>query len=186
MRIFVADSGGVDGDAVLSAALQMARPGDTVIIAAAVNVPSHLPLDAPAGVVWKQVCRAESVLHWARRFADWHVPDGVRLRYTRIQGRSYAHVALAGAANYGADLMLIGKPRGMRGALSTWFGTIRGVLDGAPCAVRVIAPDATPVMEAPPARRPGLDPLENLAIIAVNPAVTQRFTSNKPEGQPAS
>lgn len=185
MRIFVADSGGTDSDAAVSAALQMAQPGDTVIVAAAVNVPSHVPLDVPAGVIWKQICRAERVLHWARRFADWHAPDGVQMRYTRIQGRSYAHVALAGAANLGADVILIAKPPGIRGALSTWFGTIRGVLDGAPCAVRVIAPDATPIIEAP-ARRRGLDPLENLVVIAVNPALAERPAANKPEEQHAT
>jgi hypothetical protein len=186
MRIFVADSGGMDSDAAISAALAIAQSGDTVIVTAAVNVPSHLSLDVPAGVVWRQVCRAERVLHWARRFADWHAPDGVHLRYTRIQGRSYAHVALAGATNLGADLMLIAKPPGIRGTLSTWFGTIRGVLDGAPCAVRVIAPDATPVMEAPAARRRGLDPLENLVVIAVNPALVEWPAANKPEEQRAT
>jgi hypothetical protein len=186
MRILVADSDGTSSDAVLSAALQAAKPGDTVIVAAAVNVPSHLPVDVPAGEVWKQVCRAERVLHWARRFAEWHAPDGVRVQYTRIQGRSFAHVALAGATNLDADLIVIGKPGGIRGRLSFWFGTLRGVLDGAPCAVRVIAPDATPAVDAPPARPRSLDPFASFAVIAVNPAVTQRSSINKPEGQPAS
>lgn len=186
MRILVADSGGTFSDAVLSAALQAAKPGDTVIVAAAVNVPAHLPVDVPAGDVWKQVCRAERVLHWARRFADWHAPDGVRVQYTRIQGRSFAHVALAGATNLDADLIMIGKPDGLRGRLSAWFGTLRGVLDGAPCAVRVIAPDATPTMDAPAPRRRGLDPFASFEVIAVNPAVAQRSTADRPEGQPAS
>jgi hypothetical protein len=186
MRILVADSGGADCDAVLSAALRLAKPGDTVIVIAAVSVPSHLPVNVSAGEVWKQVCRAERVFHWARQLAEEHAPDDVRMQYTRIQGRSFAHVVLAAATNLNADLIVIRKPPGIRGVLSTWFGTIRGVLDGTPCAVRVIAPDATPVMDAPPARPRSFDPFESYAIVAVNPAVVGRSAANKPEGQPAS
>jgi nucleotide-binding universal stress UspA family protein len=186
MRIFVADSGAACSDAALSAALHIAGPGDTVTVAAAVNVPAHLPLDAPAGIIWKQVCRAERTLHGARQFAERHAPAGVRLQYTRIQGRSFAHVALAGAANLDADLIVIPKPAGMRGRLSAWCGTLRGVLDGAPCPVRVIGPDAAPVMDAIPARPRGLDPFESLHTIAVNPALAPQPVARKPEGQPAT
>jgi hypothetical protein len=80
---------------------------------------------------------------------------------------------------------VIGTARGIRGSLSHCFGTIRTVRDGAPCAVRVIAADATPELDAPPARRRRLDPFATFAVVAVNPAVEQRSAANRPEGQPA-
>lgn len=148
MQILVPDCGVAAADAALRRACALARPGDTVIVMAAVVVPRDLPLDAPAGAIWRRTCRAERALCFARRAVAGWVPAGVGTRFARIHARSAADAILAGVARYRADCILLPAATGLRGALSARFGTVGAVVRRAPCPVRVIRA-AHPAMEHP-------------------------------------
>ncbi len=148
MRILVPDCGTAAAESARRRAFALAQPGDTVIIMAAVAVPRAFPVDAPAGAIWTQSCRAERILFSAQQATEGRVPSGVSVRFVRVQARTRADAILAGAAAHRADCILLPVAAGLRGALSARFGIVQAVMRHAPCPVRIIgAAQHTPEMD---------------------------------------
>ncbi len=150
---------------------RIARPGDRVTVMAAVIVPGGLPVDAEAGAIWKQVCRAERQLFHARDEAERILPRTVALRFVRVQARDRATAIRTGAAHYRADLVLLDAPKGLRGALALHFGIIAAVIRDATWNVRFVGTIATEDMAAPMAEPIAVAPFSALQVIVVNPAL---------------
>ncbi|MDQ6907115.1 MAG: hypothetical protein M3176_09820 [Chloroflexota bacterium] len=167
MHIFIPYFDASSAENALSEASRIARPGDRVTVMAAVIVPGGLPVDAEAGTIWKQVCRAERQLFHARDVAERILPRAVSLRFVRVQAYDRATAIRTGAAHYRAELVLLDTPKGLRGALSLRFGIIAAVLRDAPWNVRFVGAMTTKVVAEPIAAAP----LSTLQVIAVNPAL---------------
>lgn len=151
--------------------------GDRVTVMAAVIVPGSLPVNAPAGAIWKQVCRAEQQLFHARQSAKRSIPDGVEVRFVRVQARDRATAIITGASHYRADCIVLPTQPGVRGFFAARFGSVHTVLTNAPCAVRFIDMQ-TPAADQHDARREAPVPfarpesaLSTLHIIVTNPEI---------------
>ncbi len=171
MHIFIPYFDASSAENALSEASRIARPGDRVTMMAAVIVPSGLPVDAEAGTIWKQVCRAERQLFHARDVAERTLPRTVALRFVRVQARNRPTAIRTGAAHYRADLVLLDAPKGLRSALSLRFGIIAAVLRDAPWNVRFVGAMTTKVVAASMAEPIAVAPFSTLQVIAVNPAL---------------
>jgi nucleotide-binding universal stress UspA family protein len=119
-------------------ACRILTPLDELIILAAVVVPRHVTIDAPAGDVWKQTCRAEVSLAHAREIVARATHAGDALHCVRVQSGSRVTAIVAGALFYGADTILLAERAGVRGRVAALFGPTAAILRDAPCDVRIL------------------------------------------------
>jgi len=138
MHLFVPFESSDFARIALADACRTLTPLDHITVMAAVIVPASLEIGAPAGEIWKQVCRAEVHLADARAYAERvaHFGDGVRC--VRVQARTPVAAIIAGAAHYEADTIVLARHGGMRGAFASLFGPLPTIVRQAPCTVRVL------------------------------------------------
>ncbi len=183
-----------DSDAardVLRDLREEAGPEDRVTVIVPVIVPSSLPVDVPAGDVWRQVCRAEVRLAHAREIVGDATNLGAPCQYVRIQAYDLAAATVHGARCYDADTILFPEPRPFWERLAARHRVIPAILQHAPCGVRVITATSQPHTDteksgqlAPETQAQArLSPalLAALRIVAVNPAA-RRSTAGGSEG----
>jgi hypothetical protein len=130
-----------DSDAArdgLRAACAEAAPGDRLVIMAPVIVPASLPVNAPAGSIWRPVCRAEMRLHHARALVDALSADATRCAFARIHARDLASAVAYGANQYHAETILLARPTVFWRRFSLRYRTIPAILRSAPCGVRIL------------------------------------------------
>mgnify|MGYP001214896586 CR=1 FL=1 len=174
MHLFIPYCDAISGENALHEARRVARPGDHVTVMVPVIVPAGLPVDVGAGAIWKQACQAERRLFHARVAAERILPC-IALRFVRVQARNRAAAIRVGATQYEADVILLGSPPGLRGALVARFGTTRALARNAPCPVRIIG--SVPITDhAAPHRAPEpvwqpVESLTSLRVIATNPEI---------------
>ncbi|MHB8644635.1 MAG: hypothetical protein ACYDAR_02465 [Thermomicrobiales bacterium] len=171
MHVFVPYFDATSGERALHEARRITRPGDRVTVMAPVIVPGGLPVDVGAGAIWKQSCQAEQRLFHAREAAERILPGTVALRFVRVQARDRATAIRTGALHYGADLILLDVPEGVRGALSLRFGAIAAVIRQPPCTVRFVGTLTEPESLSSPETPRVVTPFPTLRTIAVNPAL---------------
>ena len=171
MHLFLPIFDATRAERALIKAREIMRPGDCLIVMAPIIVPRGLPVDVDAGMIWKQVCRAERRLLHARAAAERILPTGVTLRLVRVQARGVAAAVHTGAAHYDADLILLDLPSGLRGMFALRFGAIAAVCRHAPCAVQFVGmmERAEPLMPLP--EPIAIAPFPTLAVVAMNPAL---------------
>lgn len=138
MRILVPFDSSDCARRALDEARRIVTPLDELIVLAAVVVPPHLPVDVAAGDVWKATCAAERHLLHARHIAGLAAFDGISVRCVRVQARSVAAAAVAGAAFYAADTILLVERSGLRGRIAALFDQTATIIRQAPCDVQVI------------------------------------------------
>ncbi len=136
MRLLVPISGTPLSAVALDGALVSARPGDAVIVAAAVVAPPGLPPDAPA--LRRSVHRAERVLA-AARAAGFPVPSGVDVCFVAARAKTRAESTIAVATRERADVIVLAARDGLFGAVAAWMAAVRLVQRGAPCPVRLVS-----------------------------------------------
>jgi hypothetical protein len=130
-----------DSDAAregLRAVCAEAARGDRLVIMAPVIVPRSLPVDVPAGHIWRPVCRAEVRLQHARALADALSADTPRCQFVRIHARDLASAVAHGANRYHADTILLARPTVFWRRFSLQHRTILTILRSAPCGVRIL------------------------------------------------
>lgn len=133
--------------AALAKACSVVMPGDEVIVVVTIVVPDDLPLDIPAGYVWKQSCRAErSLLH----ACDEAESSGALTQFVCIRARSRADAIIGAAAEYRADVIIFAEPRHLLGRLAPHVGAIATVSRYAPCRVSIIT-QSVPAIRHPTA-----------------------------------
>jgi hypothetical protein len=130
-----------DSDAArdgLRAVCAEAAPGDRLVIMAPVIVPASLPVNLPAGDIWRPVCRAEVRLHHACALADALSADATRCVFARIHARDLASAVAHGANRYHADTILLARPTVFWRRFSLRHRTIPAILQSAPCSIRIL------------------------------------------------
>lgn len=138
MNILVPYANTASSRAALAEAMEMAQPGDCVIVVATVAVPDYYAVDVMPGIVWVQTCRAERHLNAARAAVARLAPATVDVRYVRVQAREEAAAVVCAAKTYRADLILFAGRGGVVGRIARWLGTVGAVGRHAPCGVRVL------------------------------------------------
>jgi len=120
---------------------QLAHPGDTVTVMAAVVVPDYYAVDVIPGMVWHQTCGAERALKRACAHVARMLSDDVELGALRVQGRDEASAIVAAARHCHPDLIIAPGWGGVFGSLLRCCGAIGTVARHTTCGVRVATDD---------------------------------------------
>jgi len=121
----------------LDEACQLAHPGDTVTVMAAVVVPDYYAVGVIPGMVWQQTCNAERALKRASAHVVPMLPGGVGLGTLRVQGRDEASAIVAAARHCHPDLIIAPGWGSMFGAMMRWCGTVGTIARHTTCGIRV-------------------------------------------------
>lgn len=121
--------------AIVIACRLAAERGASLTVVNALEVPTHLPLDAQ---MRDEEQAAREVLAEARSIAELY---GVRASTQVVRARSAAEAILASAGDSAAELVVLAAPRRRRANRSTPLlgRTVAAVLAQAPCRVMVVA-----------------------------------------------
>jgi APA family basic amino acid/polyamine antiporter len=106
----------------------------TIVVAAAVQLPLDLPLDAELP---EQHAAANERLDRARAIGESY---GLRVVTRLLRGRSAGRMFVDETLRHHAELVVMGAPRRLRGGRSLFEDAAHFVLKHAPCRVMVVAP----------------------------------------------